>query len=146
MITLLLWKIHLEQYFSSWYKNIVNILYGYRFSTHLYISKEIAQWSSYNNGLQAGAPEGACHDNVKKCFTKNWEVFWNIFPFLHRWIWCDEVIKEYLKFYAYFTRMQKFFHFRRWEFFFQKTAVFFRKKNWFCFNVFCQCFFKSDWW
>ena len=79
-------------------------------------------------GLQADAPEGASQYNVKKCFTKKWEVFLNIFPFLHRWIWCDEEIKEYLKFYAYFTRMQKFFHFRHWEFFFQKTVVFFRKK------------------
>ena len=69
---------------------------------------------------------------------KNWKVFWNIFHFCHRWIWCDEKIKEYLTFYAYFTRMQKFFHFRRWEFFFQKTAVFFRKKA-----VFCKCFFKK---
>ena len=88
------------------------------------------------NGLQAGAPEGACHDNVKKCFTKNWEVFWNVFPFLHRWIWCDEEIKEHLKFYAYFTRMQKFFHFRHWEFFFKRQLCFSGKK---CFlSIFFQ--------
>ena len=74
---------------------------------------------------------------------KNWKVFWNIFHFCHRWIWCDEKIKESLTFYAYFTRMQKFFHFRRWDFFFQKTAVFFRKKNWFCFKVFYKCFFQK---
>ena len=55
---------------------------------------------------------------------KNWKVFWNIFPLLHRWFWCDEKIKEYVTFYAYFSRMQNVLHLKRWEFF-QKRAVFF---------------------
>ena len=74
---------------------------------------------------------------------KNWKVFWNVFPFLHRWIWWDEKIKEYVTFYAYFTRMQKFFHFRRWEFFFQKTAVFFRKRRLVLFQRFLVMFFSK---
>ena len=55
---------------------------------------------------------------------KNWKVFWNIFHFCHRWIWCSEKIKEYLTFYAHFNRMQNFFHFRRWKFFFKKQLFF----------------------
>ena len=60
---------------------------------------------------------------------KNWKVFWNIFHFCHRWIWCGEKIKEYLTFYAYFTRIQKFFHFQRWEFFLFKKQLFFSGKK-----------------
>ena len=69
---------------------------------------------------------------------KNWKVFWNIFHFCHRWIWCDEKIKEYLTFYAYFTRMQKFFHFRHWEYFFLNTG----KKTGFVSKFFVNVFSK----
>ena len=91
---------------------------------HIFTEGKCIYLYHIDNGLQAVAPEGACHDNVKKCFTKNWEVFWNIFPFLHRWIWCDEKIKEYVTFYAYFSRMQNVFHFKRWEFFSKKSCFF----------------------
>ena len=101
-----------------------------RFASKMISCQNIHILPPWSDGLQADAPEGACHDNV-------WKVFWNIFHFCHRWIWCGEKIKEYLTFYAYFTRMQKFFHFRRWEFFFQKTAVFFREKMFFV-NVFSK--------
>ena len=76
-------------------------------------------------------------------FHKNWEVFWNIFPFLHRWIWCDEVIKEYLKFYAYFTRMQKFFLFQTLRVFFSKDSCVFQEKKLVLFQRFLSMFFQK---
>ena len=73
---------------------------------------------------------------------KSWKVFWNIFSFLHPWIWCDEKIQEYVTFYAYFTRMQKFFHFKRWDFIFQKIAVFFSGKKLVLVQRFLSMFFQ----
>ena len=91
--------------------------------------------------MQAGAPEGASHDNVWKCFTKkNWKVFWNIFPFLHRWIWCDEKIKEYVTFYAYFSRMQNVFILDVESFFLE--SCFFSGKKLVLFQRFLSIFFQ----
>ena len=87
-----------------------------------------ALWAIYLTGCKQMPLKGHATTTFENVSQKNWKVFWNIFHFCHRWIWCDEKIKEYLTFYAYFTRMQKFFHFRRWEFF-QKRALFFRKKK-----------------
>ena len=55
-----------------------------------------------------------------KMFHKKMKSILKYISFLHRCIWCNEKIKEYLTFYGYFTRMQNSFHFRRWKFFFKK--------------------------
>ena len=62
-----------------------------------------------------------------KMFHKKIEKHFQIYPFLHRWIWCDEKIKEYVTFYAYFSRMQNVFHFKSWEFFYKKSCFFFQR-------------------
>ena len=94
-----------------------------------------------NTGCKQVPLKGHATTTFENVSQKNWKVFWNIFQFCHRLIWCNEKIKEYLTFYAYCTRMQKIFHFRRWEFF-QKTALFFRKKTGFVSKFFVNVFSK----
>ena len=97
----------------------------------------LKNWQYKLTGYKQVPLKGHATTTFENVSQKNWKVFWNIFHFCHRWIWCDEKIKEYLTFYAYFTRMQKFFHFRRWEFFFKKQLYFSGKKLFFV-NVFSK--------
>ena len=86
--------------------------------------------------------KGHATTTFENVLQKNWKVFWNIFPFLHRWIWCDEKIKEYVTFSAYFTRMQNFFYFKRLRLFFSKISFFFSGKKLDLFNDFLSMFFQ----
>ena len=95
---------------------------------------------SFKHGLQAGAPEGACHDNVWKCFIKKLKSILNYISFLHRWIGCDEKIKKYVTFHVYFSSMQNFFISNVESFFLR--AFFFRKKTGFVSTFFVNVFSK----
>ena len=108
----------------------------------VFFGEPISIMTYWLTGCKQVPLKGHATTTFENVSQKNWKVFWNIFHFCHRWIWCDEKIKEYLTFYAYFTRMQKFFHFRRWEFFKKNSSFFFRKKTGFVSKFFVNIFSK----